>query len=237
MQRSFTSPNIEVNQVCVTTWLLFICIYTQSRPRFPLQVCVPGVHISLGIFFRLYEFLDEAAHKLDLLMVLTLGRDPSQQCTLPGTFQEYVQIHHGTMEEANKLADQADFFDSLAHWNRLRLRMKSRARKFKPYDQQLKIQGKRIVSFLAMFTLRKLKRHSHYTEREDHDHPTGGALPGESWPLCTGVGEGTQSDKSGQARLLLRDLCWEPCTQVLQGTANSSRTYSMYTTGIPLTTR
>lgn len=29
-------------------------------------MCLPGLHISLGIFFRLYTLLEEACHQLDL---------------------------------------------------------------------------------------------------------------------------------------------------------------------------
>lgn len=63
-----------------------------------------------------------SAHELDLLIATTLGRDPSHQYTLPSTFQQYVQIHQqvaALTEEANELADHADFCDSLANWNLL----------------------------------------------------------------------------------------------------------------------
>ena len=30
------------------------------------KVCLPGLHISLGIFFRLYTLMEEACHELDL---------------------------------------------------------------------------------------------------------------------------------------------------------------------------
>ena len=33
-----------------------------------LQVCIPGLHLSLGIFNRLYNLLEEACHELDLLL-------------------------------------------------------------------------------------------------------------------------------------------------------------------------
>ena len=31
-----------------------------------LQVCPPGLHITLGIFYRLFKLLEEACHELDL---------------------------------------------------------------------------------------------------------------------------------------------------------------------------
>ncbi len=93
---------------------------TPNHDRTLLQVCIPGLHISLGIFYRLYELLEAAAHELDLLIAITLSRDPSQQHPLPHTFQEYVEFHRratAVAEEANELFDHADFCDSLAHWS------------------------------------------------------------------------------------------------------------------------
>ncbi len=52
-----------------------------------------------------------------------LGLDPSQQQhSMPGTFQEYVQLNRtatAVTEEVNGLSDHADFCDSLAHWSLL----------------------------------------------------------------------------------------------------------------------
>ncbi len=115
--------NIEVNQVRLDTQLSVKCTQPQSGFTNPMQVCIPGLHISLGVFYRLYGLLEEAAHELDLLIAITLGRDPSQQQhSLPGTFQEYVQLHRtatAVTEEVNELSDHADFCDSLAHWSLL----------------------------------------------------------------------------------------------------------------------
>ena len=33
-----------------------------------VQVCPPGLHISLGIFFRLFTLLEDACHRLDVLI-------------------------------------------------------------------------------------------------------------------------------------------------------------------------
>ena len=34
------------------------------------QVCLPGLHITLGIFYRLFTLLEEACHKQDLRVVM-----------------------------------------------------------------------------------------------------------------------------------------------------------------------
>ena len=33
---------------------------------FFLQVCLPGLHITLGVFYRLFSLLEEACHNLDV---------------------------------------------------------------------------------------------------------------------------------------------------------------------------
>ncbi len=51
---------------------------------------------------------------------VTLGRGPSQHCTLSTTSQEQVDVYRrvtALTEEANELADHGDFCDSLANWN------------------------------------------------------------------------------------------------------------------------
>lgn len=38
-----------------------------------MQVCPPGLHITLGIFFRLFVLMEEAAHELDLRCAVKNG--------------------------------------------------------------------------------------------------------------------------------------------------------------------
>ena len=45
--------------ICLQRIYTVLCIFT--------QVCIPGLHISLGIFNRLYSLLENASHELDLL--------------------------------------------------------------------------------------------------------------------------------------------------------------------------
>lgn len=39
----------------------------------PPQVCIPGLHISLGVFYRLYSLLEAACHELDLIFAEETG--------------------------------------------------------------------------------------------------------------------------------------------------------------------
>ena len=36
-----------------------------------MQVCIPGLHISLGIFHKLFNLLEDACHKLDVRVAVS----------------------------------------------------------------------------------------------------------------------------------------------------------------------
>ena len=42
------------------------------------QVCIPGLHLSLGIFSRLFELLEEECHSLDLQLAHSTSSDNSE---------------------------------------------------------------------------------------------------------------------------------------------------------------
>ena len=42
------------------------------------QVCIPGLHLSLGIFSRLYELLEDECHSLDLQLACSTSSDNSE---------------------------------------------------------------------------------------------------------------------------------------------------------------
>ena len=63
---SQVSKNIKINHEKT--------LYT----HFPLQVCIPSLHVSLGIFYRLFCLFESAVHEVDTLMaysMLTLHLD------------------------------------------------------------------------------------------------------------------------------------------------------------------
>ena len=115
--------NVEISQVQVHTYTYtytFRAIHTYLASC--AQVCIPGLHISLGVFYKLFTLLEAAAHELDILIAITIGRDPSHHQPDQHEFGEYVrelQKISALREEVDDLFDHADFCDCLAHWNLL----------------------------------------------------------------------------------------------------------------------
>ena len=61
--------SIPLSQVRINIFkfqIICTCMYTCTT----MQVCPPGLQISLGIFLRLYNLLEEACTKLNLCVVL-----------------------------------------------------------------------------------------------------------------------------------------------------------------------
>ena len=71
---------------------LFILVYT-------LQVCPPGLHLSLGIFQRLFDLMEEECHLLDL-KTSTITSDYVNA----NTFDAYIKTKTAikTLEEEKK---------------------------------------------------------------------------------------------------------------------------------------
>ena len=66
-----------------------------------MQVCLPALHISLGVFYRLYTLLEQATHELDLAM----AREKSDCRQLGGsTFEHYSSL----LQKMNKLQENKD---------------------------------------------------------------------------------------------------------------------------------
>ena len=58
-QVSYNSNKLHCVYNCVTLQL-FTCTF--------IQVCLPGLHISLGVFFKLFTLFEDHVHQLDLLI-------------------------------------------------------------------------------------------------------------------------------------------------------------------------
>ena len=79
-----------VQHTCTCSLQLHIvqCIPTHLHILY-VQVCIPGLHLSLGIFNRLYTILENAYHELDLLQAERNGVE-----NLAGTsFGSYSAAH------------------------------------------------------------------------------------------------------------------------------------------------
>lgn len=55
--------------------MYFIAVY----PVLDTQVCPPGLHITLGVFFRLWCLLEEDCHQLDLELAMHTSPKPTDR--------------------------------------------------------------------------------------------------------------------------------------------------------------
>ena len=46
------------------------CYYTPLQINTYIQVCLPGLHITLGVYLRLFTLLEDECHALDVEMTL-----------------------------------------------------------------------------------------------------------------------------------------------------------------------
>ena len=76
-------------------------------------MCLPALHISLGVFYRLYTLLEHATHELDL----ALAREKSDCGQLGGrTFNQYTELLHSMhqlKEERDAHLEAAGALDQL----------------------------------------------------------------------------------------------------------------------------
>lgn len=66
------------------------------------QVCIPGLHLSLGIFSRLFHLLEDACKQLDLELIAR-----NSQIDLGGpTFQRYTALQSEVCELKERLSKE-----------------------------------------------------------------------------------------------------------------------------------
>ncbi len=74
------------------------------------QISLPGLHISLGIFYRLFSLLEDACHQLDFKVAQSRTSDPSDQ----SSFQEYARCLHELREleeEKSRVEEEASILE------------------------------------------------------------------------------------------------------------------------------
>ena len=91
-----------------------------------LQVAIPALHVSLGIFQKLYELLENAAHKVDLHRPFDLSCPSSTEVhnaehsdMYSKGFEEYISRSRealGLRQTASKKHDTAQQVTELANW-------------------------------------------------------------------------------------------------------------------------
>ena len=77
-----------------------------------MQICIPGLHISLGIFYRLFSLLEDAVHCLDY-QIAPLSSTAQQIPAL----EKYVDSLHrlaAAQEERVKAEDKAAMYEQVA---------------------------------------------------------------------------------------------------------------------------
>ena len=75
------------------------------------QVCPPGLHISLGIFFRLFTLLEDECHELDVRHSLQLqGSTAGSSFT---TFLSAVQRQAKLRDDINRVTTQIGGLEQL----------------------------------------------------------------------------------------------------------------------------
>jgi len=75
-----------------------------------------GLHISLGIFYRLFTLLETECHKLDLLLAAQIGSD---EVTAGPSFEDHVALIHERqllLERMEGLEANLQEFNSLTTW-------------------------------------------------------------------------------------------------------------------------
>ena len=91
--------------------------------HFPRQVCIPSLHVSLGIFYHLFCLFEAAVHEVDTLMAYSIAHTLSGHIPHSGSvFQEQVEQLHKIdqlRQEADDLEDEADFYESVSTWSTL----------------------------------------------------------------------------------------------------------------------
>ena len=78
------------------------------------QACIPGLHISLGVFYHLYTLVEEACHELDLRVA---NMTSTQNTGVGGvSFETYVSNIHklfALKEESAKQSQVVSVLDQL----------------------------------------------------------------------------------------------------------------------------
>ena len=104
--------DIEVDQVWLVMHILTQSFDLHVRCLYTHQVCLPGLHISLGIFQRLFDLMEQECHDLDLLLAACQNKRLSSDTT--PAFDHFAATYadiHKTSEELDTQRQHSDFLD------------------------------------------------------------------------------------------------------------------------------
>lgn len=74
-----------------------------------IKVCIPALHISLGIFLRLFQLFEQACHELDVKLAATRTTSPAAS----KKFNDYI----ATLQKIVDLEDAITQYHSMAERN------------------------------------------------------------------------------------------------------------------------
>ena len=104
--------DIEIDQVWLVMHILTQSFHLHVRCLYTHQVCLPGLHISLGIFQRLFDLMEQECHDLDLLLAACQNkRLPSDTTPAFDHFAATYADIHKTREELHTQRQHSDFLD------------------------------------------------------------------------------------------------------------------------------
>ena len=72
-------------------------------------MCIPGLHLSLGIYNRLWSLLGDACNELDLI----LAESSPDNISSNSTYSQYVSLIRRKSELQSELHDQQDYLTVL----------------------------------------------------------------------------------------------------------------------------
>ena len=76
-----------------------------------IQVVLPALHITLGVFYRLFSLLENQCYQLDLQHALMKTTPPTVQ--LYTVFFEALKRVHALREKIGRLKEESDLLDQL----------------------------------------------------------------------------------------------------------------------------
>ena len=73
-----------------------------------LKVVIPGLHLSLGIFLRLFNMLEDACHELDIKVALALAKEDGKMDS------SSFRVHVTNLKQAQRLKAEANELHEVA---------------------------------------------------------------------------------------------------------------------------
>ena len=80
-----------------------------------MKVCLPGLHISQGIFLKLFTLLEDECHKLDLKMASNVSSSTGMSATAYAVYSDALKELSEVKEELDLAKDNATLLDEMQY--------------------------------------------------------------------------------------------------------------------------